>query len=149
MNIKELIKESNAIEGVYDDSEIDQSLKAWDYLLTVEDIGKEEVLETHRIIMDVLNHEIAGKFRKLNVRVGESVKIPWKKVIRQLELLIKYKPYNGLACLDWHIQFEQIHPFEDGNGRTGRMIYFWHCSKIWKEPIMFREKDKRGYYSLF
>jgi len=148
-DILDLIKESNAIESVHDPQELHQSLKAWKYLITVESLGKKEISEVHRLIMERLDPHIAGKFRRVNVRVGHDVKMPWTKVIRSLEALLEHQPYNALSSLEWHLQFEDIHPFEDGNGRTGRMIYWWHCVSLGLEPLMFRAEDKSGYYSLF
>lgn len=147
--ILDFIKESNAIEGIFGAEDVDQSFKAWEFLKDAKAVTKREILKVHALIMQDLNPQIAGHLRKCNVRVGDDVKIKWSEIPLQLDLLLAVKPYDALSCLDWHIQFENVHPFEDGNGRTGRMLYAKHCYDLGITPIMFRNKDKRGYYDFW
>lgn len=148
-NIEEFIKESNAIEGIYDSSEVKTSMNAWEYLKGIHGLTKASLLETHRLIMEHLDPEIAGKFRTCDVQVGNDVKIPWRKVAGEVEFWLTQKPSSAISCLLLHQQFEDIHPFEDGNGRTGRIIYARQCLDLDLIPLMFREQDKWGYYSLW
>ena len=144
------ISESNKIEGVYDLSEVMQSNKAWDYLKEVDALNFSEMFECHRLIMANLRSDIAGKLRKVNVWVGGR-KCPNPGSVKRglMMLLYKVPPTTALKALDWHITFEKIHPFEDGNGRTGRMIYWWHCKRLGLTPILFTAEHRQGYYSLF
>ena len=48
--------------------------------------------------------------------------------------------------LDFHVQFERIHPFQDGNGRVGRIIMFKECLKNGIVPFIILDKDKLFYY---
>ena len=48
--------------------------------------------------------------------------------------------------LDFHVQFERIHPFQDGNGRVGRLIMFKECLKHNIKPIIITEELKWFYY---
>lgn len=48
--------------------------------------------------------------------------------------------------LDFHVKFEQIHPFQDGNGRVGRLILFKECLKYHIVPFMIEEDKKQFYY---
>ena len=48
--------------------------------------------------------------------------------------------------LDFHVQFERIHPFQDGNGRVGRLIMFKECLKYNIKPIIITEELKLFYY---
>ncbi len=48
--------------------------------------------------------------------------------------------------LDFHVRFERIHPFQDGNGRVGRLLMFWQCLKADIVPIIITEELRYFYY---
>mgnify|MGYP000797011776 FL=1 len=48
--------------------------------------------------------------------------------------------------LDFHVKFERIHPFQDGNGRTGRLILFKECLKNDIIPFVINDRRKAEYY---
>lgn len=52
------------------------------------------------------------------------------------------------AILDTHIQFERIHPFSDGNGRTGRMIMNYSLLQEWFPPLIIEKKTKAQYIKV-
>jgi len=52
------------------------------------------------------------------------------------------------AILDSHIQFERIHPFSDGNGRTGRLIMNYSLLKEGYPPLVIQTEDKGQYLEL-
>ena len=59
--------------------------------------------------------------------------------------------YNGIEkveftdILNFHVKFERIHPFQDGNGRVGRLVMFWQCLQAGIVPFIITE-DLRFYY---
>jgi fido (protein-threonine AMPylation protein) len=55
---------------------------------------------------------------------------------------------DQLEAINWHIAFEQIHPFPDGNGRIGRLLYRWHCTELDVAPLIWRESDREAYLAL-
>jgi Fic family protein len=95
-------------------------------------ITHEEILRLHRIIAgDVMDQGMAGRYRKMAVRVGRYVPPPPEDVSGLMfELLawwnkesIKLSPVLSSAIV--HYRFEAIHPFADGNWRTGRALALW------------------------
>ena len=62
--------------------------------------------------------------------------------------------YNSLAkitikdIIEFHARFEKIHPFQDGNGRVGRIIIFKECLKNNIIPFIILDKDKVFYYRV-
>jgi hypothetical protein len=63
----------------------------------------------------------ADGFRRVGVRVGLDIKPDWYDVPRQLDHLIEAE--NTLEPGPWYYEFEMIHPFVDGNGRTGKVLF--------------------------
>ncbi|MBW8307344.1 MAG: Fic family protein [Thiobacillus sp.] len=95
-------------------------------------IGHDHVLELHRILAGmVMDQGAAGQYRTIAVRVGHFVPPPPLEVSGLMfELLewwnkesTKLSPVLSSAIL--HHRFETIHPFADGNGRTGRALALW------------------------
>jgi Fic family protein len=136
--IDEFLSESNAIEGVFDEDSFKQAKEAWKYLIKQKTLTKDVVLKTHKILM--LNQNIQpdekGYFRKCEVTIGGRYGLNWIKIPLVLEewlvdvaTSINIPGENGRNIKLDHIEYEYIHPFVDGNGRTGRMFYNWQRLK--------------------
>lgn len=148
--------ESNLIEG-YDNPEFDRQMKvAWDLLM------KEDVL-THGIIkkvqkiltlkQDDLLPNQRGYYRgeaanNLEVMIGGRMAKPsWMVQSLMDNWLLDYLHLSPKGA---HIRFEHIHPFADGNGRTGRMLMWWSEIKVaHTEPTLIEDRWKRDYYDWF
>jgi len=94
-------------------------------------IRHEDVLSLHKILAgSVMDQGVAGKYRSISVRVGTYLPPPHAVSGLMFELLnwwntesVKLSPVLSSAIL--HYRFEAIHPFADGNGRTGRALALW------------------------
>lgn len=91
-----------------------------------------------------------GDYKKLPNTVGDMYTAQPEEVSKKMkELLLDYntkkeKSFDDL--LDFHYKFERIHPFQDGNGRIGRLILFKECLKYNIVPFIIDEELKLFYY---
>jgi cell filamentation protein, protein adenylyltransferase len=153
----EHIKNSNLIEGVTDPYEVIHSLRAWKYLRERGTINKGTILNLHyKIMVNLLPLTKVGRYRV----IGEEVGIyQGYKLIRQcpsplrVEALmddwIKELQHYRESPKTMHVYFEHIHPFVDGNGRTGRMLMWWHEIHNGDEPTLIRIEEVKQYYKWF
>ena len=93
---------------------------------------------------------VVGDYKKVPNEVGGmNTALPEEVPGRMKELL---KEYNGKKektfedILDFHVRFERIHPFQDGNGRVGRLILFKECLKYNIVPFIIDDQLKMFYY---
>lgn len=147
--LKIFLRESNAIESEYSEEAYEDAYKAWKFLDHYKEIELSLILEAHRILMKRLNKQIAGKIRKCDVRIGNSLAIPYEEIRSRLNRLLQFTPASEAEIVEWHIQFEYIHPFEDGNGRIGRILYNIQRTKSGLPIHVIYEKNKSEYYELF
>ena len=90
-----------------------------------------------------------GDYKRLNNVVGEMETCPAKNVHSEMAKLLtwwKGAEKNLENLLDLHVRFEQIHPFQDGNGRVGRLILLKECLKYGITPFVIAENFKQFYY---
>lgn len=150
-NLIEYVAESNLIESITSTLEISQSMKAWDYLINKTSLDHETIQEVQKIITENqkdLDPKDKGNYREHNVRVGITIAPDWQMVPH---LMVNWLvDYESLDPLEAHIRFEKIHGFADGNGRTGRMLYWWQCVQNGTTPTLFKAENKvEEYYPLF
>lgn len=91
-----------------------------------------------------------GEYKKFPNEVGGSDTTLPEDVQREMQkLLEEYKALEKVGLdeiLDFHVKFEKIHPFQDGNGRVGRLIMFKECLKHGVVPFIIEDNLKMFYY---
>ena len=91
-----------------------------------------------------------GDYKKMPNEVGGmETALPEEVADRMKKLLSEYnnkeeKTFDDI--LDFHVKFERIHPFQDGNGRVGRLIMFKECLKYNIVPFIIEDNLKMFYY---
>jgi Fic family protein len=150
LDITQLIRESNLIEG-YDDPAFDaQGMTAWKYLAKVDRLDHGHVMKVQKILtlkQTDLQPDWRGYYRKIDVWVGgrkgahpdavPALMADWIYLIPEREPV----PH--------HIEFEKIHPFVDGNGRTGRMLMWWMQAQRGEPYSQLTAADRQSYYAWF
>jgi len=121
-----------------------------------EELSKETILLFHQMLIGNIDEKIAGRLRKKGeyVRVGSFIAPPPEHIERMIEeALIEYSSDQSTYFVDkiakFHLQFETIHPFNDGNGRIGRVIINYQLYRFGFPGIIIRDKEKTDYYSSF
>jgi len=121
-----------------------------------EEISKELILLLHKMLIGGIDDSIAGRFRKFGefVRVGtHDAPVP-EHVERMMEsFLLTYISDHSSHFIEkitsFHLEFETIHPFCDGNGRIGRVLMNFQLLRLGFPRIIIRDKEKKTYYEAF
>ncbi len=130
--------------------------------LYVQDLVKEKLDITERVIKDIHNivlmdkPQSRGVYRNLPVRVmGAENEVAQPYMIKPLmeDLISNYESNKGKHIVEqialFHLEFESIHPFLDGNGRTGRLLLNLELMKNGIPPINIKFVNRRRYYDCF
>ena len=133
-----------------------------DAFLYVEELVKNKVPFSERIIKEIHTlvlmdrPEDRGVYRRIPVRIMGAYHVPPDPVLvpEQMERLVaefegskKLHPIERAAL--FHLKFEGIHPFVDGNGRTGRLILNLMLMQAGYPPINVKYSDRKRYYEAF
>jgi len=120
------------------------------------EINKEIILFLHQMLIGGIDDKIAGRFRRKGeyVRVGTHVAPAPEHVEHMIEsVLSEYNSNLSDYFLDkiakFHLDFENVHPFNDGNGRIGRVLICFQLLKLGFPMIIIRDKEKQKYYNAF
>ncbi len=149
-NEKDIINIDDIIETI-------NHFEAFRYMLNVaeNDLSEAIIKEFHRILKDGTSDSrkewfAVGDYKKKPNTVGERKTSAPKDVQHDIQILlnnyesIKVKTVEDIIA--FHYQFERIHPFQDGNGRVGRLIMFKECLKNGITPIVIENQYKMFYY---
>jgi Fic family protein len=162
--ITKFLQESNAIEGVYDEDSLTQAQNAWNYLSDQKEISIHVMCRTHKILMlhQPLYPDEKGYLRKVTVFIGGHEGMNHRIVPTHLAKLAENmndivnngqkedKTFLENITKQHHVLYEKIHPFVDGNGRTGRMFMNWERLKVGLPLLIIHEgEEQQEYYKWF
>ena len=152
-----ILFEGGTIASVDDILETANHFKLVDYMLDIanENLTEEIIKNFHKILkegtMDSRKEWFnVGEYKKLANEAGTMRTSSPKQTPKDMQKLMEW--YNSLTevtikdIIEYHARFEKIHPFQDGNGRVGRIIAFKECLKNNIIPFIILDKDKLFYY---
>ena len=136
--------------------ETNNHFKCIDYIIeyATVDLNEDIITNLQFFLMQGTNHAKnygAGKYKKLPNTVGGIETTPPENVSKEIKSLLTW--YKGIKkisfedIVEFHYRFETIHPFQDGNGRVGRLIMFKECLKNNIVPFYIDDKFKAQYYN--
>lgn len=152
-----LLTEKESITNLDDIIETANHFKLVDYMLDVADknLTEEMIKEFHKILKEGTSDSrkdwfSVGDYKKLVNGVGGLNTTSPKDVERDMKKLLEWyeniEKFTINEIIEFHAKFEKIHPFQDGNGRVGRIIVFKECLKNNIQPFIILDKDKLFYY---
>ena len=157
-----MIFETNTVDvagGVPVDDIIEtvNHFRAIDYVIdkAEEALTEDTVKELHRILKQGTKDTALGWFaigdykKRANVVGGRETAAPREVPARMNALLSAYEALHSVSIHDiirFHHDFERIHPFQDGNGRVGRLIALKECLRHAIVPFIIEDAKKMFYY---
>lgn len=153
-DMRQHIRESNLIEGIDSEEEDRRSLRAWNWAVGNQDLRftTSHLLEMHRrITLKQLPKQQRGRWRTVQVYVGNHTPPAPAFIVSMISQYLNNlrHDYKHLDPQQMHIGFEKIHPFVDGNGRTGRMLMWMHEIALGKKPTLIKHEERHEYYKWF
>lgn len=152
-----LLTEKESITNLDDIIETVNHFKLIDYMIDIADkeLTQDMIKEFHKILKEGTSDSrkewfAVGDYKKLPNEVGGLKTTDPKNVERDMKKLLDwYKNIKKITIneiIEFHAKFEKIHPFQDGNGRIGRIIAFKECLKNNIVPFIILNQDKFFYY---
>ncbi len=161
-NQTRLIFETNTLDAgdgvpVDDILETVHHFRAIDYVIDcADDVLNEEIIKKLHFILkhdtrdSTLDWFAVGEYKKRpNVVGGRETTKPKDVPARMKTLLDAYNAKREVTINDiigFHAEFEKIHPFQDGNGRVGRLIALKECLRFGIVPFLIEDSKKAFYY---
>lgn len=133
---------------------------AFDYILTLSDkktpLTEKVIKDIHSLVL-MNDAQNKGVYRSVPVAILGAAHTPPQPYLVPVEMERLTADYSAAvktkhiieAVAEFHLRFESIHPFIDGNGRTGRLILNLELIKAGLLPVNIKFTDRRKYYDCF
>ncbi len=164
-HIEEMLWESNAIEKEYSHKAMDNAIKAWTYVIkNNSNMTTKSILKIHQLLAKDIRDDIAGQVRHCDVWIGGHKKLYVSDALIKDQL--KNYLTTDVTLIDEakrvaksgkeskaeasHLYFESIHPFEDFNGRVGRIL--WQVTRLrmgLPVEVIHEGYEQFEYYRIF
>ena len=153
-----ILFEDNTIAKVDDILETSNHFQLVDYMLDVADkkLNEKMIKEFHKILKNGTSDSRVdwfnvGEYKQKANQIGSGISTALpsnveKEMAKLMEWYNSIKEITIKEIIEFHYRFEKIHPFQDGNGRVGRIIMFKECLKNNIIPFIILDKDKLFYY---
>ena len=150
------VRESFEPLKVSDLIEVLNHIHCVDYILdhVMEPLTQKFIRKLHEILMtgtvDAYRQQVRpGEYRTVTSRTRDRALLPAKQINSSLTNLLRdYENQEEIQrkqILDFHVRFEEIFPFEDGNGRVGRLLMFKECLRHGVMPFIIDDKRRSRY----
>lgn len=152
-----ILFKGETIASVDDILETANHFKLVDYMLDIaeENLTEDMIKKFHKILKEGTMDSrkewfMVGDYKKIvneagNMKTSTPGQTP-KDMVKLMEWYNSLKKVTINEVIEFHVRFEKIHPFQDGNGRVGRIIMFKECLKNNIIPFIILDKDKLFYY---
>lgn len=150
-----IIADKDQVIVVKDVTEVKNHFTLFKYMLdTLEDELSENMIKKYHLILkrgtvDEDSDIVIGDYKRLKNFVSDiETSLPQDVSKDMQELLVWYNSKQDIRLEDiveFHVRFESIHPFQDGNGRVGRMIMFRECLVHNIMPFYIEDRNKPFY----
>ena len=152
-----IITDSEKVLVIKDVTETQNHFTLFKYMLqTIDDNLTEDLIKKYHFILkngtlteDEKKRFQVGEYKTLKNFVGDiTTSLPNNVSKDMKELLNRYNHISKKTfedIIEFHVRFEKIHPFQDGNGRVGRIIMFRECLKNDIMPFIIEDRNKAFY----
>jgi Fic family protein len=145
-----------SIREIFEAKNLAQIMKYLDAEKIERKINRDSILFLHKMLLNNIRDEIAGRFRNPGeyVRVGKYIAIAPEHIESRVKTMIDTYYHDHTSHVvdkiaKFHLEFESIHPFCDGNGRMGRVLMNYQLTQLGYPEIIIRDKEKQNYYKAF
>ncbi len=144
LDLMNFIEESNRIEGITG-APTPAEIGAYEEFLELDELA---IIDVEKFVKTIAAAPIRNKLG-MNVRIGNHLPTPGSpKVVEKLSMLLIVANLNLLDAYEIHLRYENLHPFMDGNGRSGRIIWAWMKFRENSDPFRIPFLHRFYYDSL-